>query len=260
MEESYEGFKKEVLQLTKIDLHCYKERQMKRRIDTLIGKNGISTYTDYIRLLKTDRDKYEEFINCLTINVSEFWRNPDQWKLLEQSVLPDILKKTRGKLKVWSAACSTGDEPYSLVMLLTKFMPLQKIEVLATDIDKQVIEQAKAGIYSDKSIKGLPKEFIDKYFEQVGEKSYAISSEIKNRVRFQQHNLLKDDYPSQCDLIVCRNVMIYFTEEAKTEIYNKFNNALKPGAVLFVGSTEQMVQPKKLGFQAIHSFFYTKNV
>jgi len=107
MEESYEGFKKEVLQLTKIDLHCYKERQMKRRIDTLIGKNGISTYTDYIRLLKTDRDKYEEFINCLTINVSEFWRNPDQWKLLEQSVLPDILKKTGGKLKVWSAACST---------------------------------------------------------------------------------------------------------------------------------------------------------
>lgn len=260
MEETYEGFKKEVFQLTKIDLNSYKERQMKRRIDTLISKSNIKTYSEYVNLLKTDKSKYEEFVNYLTINVSEFYRNPDQWKILEEDVFPKLLKKNGNKIKVWSAACSTGDEPYSLVMVLADFIPLSSIEIIATDIDKQVIEQAKAGVYADKSIKGLPQKYVDKYFEKIGERSYAISSEVKKRVKFQQHNLLKDPYPDNCDLIVCRNVMIYFTEDAKQEIYKKFNDALKTDAILFVGSTEQMVQPKVLGFQAIHSFFYSKMV
>lgn len=259
MQDSYEEFKRDVFQLTKIDLNAYKERQMKRRIDTLIGKNNITLYKEYVDLLKRDKDKYEEFVNYLTINVSEFYRNPEQWKILESAVFPSLFEKFGKKLKIWSAACSTGDEPYSLVMVLSKFIPLNMIEVIATDIDKQVLAQAKAGLYTDKSLKGLPKEYIDKYFEKINDKTYAVSDEIKSRVKFQQHNLLKDEYPKDCDLIVCRNVMIYFTEEAKLDIYKKFNAALKPGAILFVGSTEQMVQPKTLGFQAIHSFFYQKN-
>ena len=259
MQDSYEDFKRDVFQLTKIDLNAYKERQMKRRIDTLIGKNNITLYKEYVALLKSDKEKYEEFVNYLTINVSEFYRNPEQWKILENAVFPDLLGKYGKRLKIWSAACSTGDEPYSLVMVLAKFVPLNMIEIIATDIDKQVLAQAKAGLYTEKSLKGLPKEYIDKYFEKINDKTYAVSDDIKSRVKFQQHNLLKDEYPKDCDLIVCRNVMIYFTEEAKMEIYKKFNAALKPGAILFVGSTEQMVQPKSLGFGAIHSFFYRKN-
>lgn len=257
--EGYEVFKKDIFQLTKIDLNAYKERQMKRRIDTLITKNGIHSYQEYVKLIQGDKEKFEEFVNYLTINVSEFYRNPDQWDLLEKSVLPDLFQKFGKPLKIWSAACSTGDEPYSLVMLLSKFMPLNKIEIIATDIDKQIIEKAKAGLYVDKSLKTLPKEFIDKYFEKVNDRTYAISDSVKSRVKFQQHNLLKDTYPQNCDLIVCRNVMIYFTEEAKIEIYKNFNNALKKEGVLFVGSTEQMVQPKELGFESIHSFFYCKS-
>lgn len=258
IQDSYEVFKEEVFKLTKIDLNAYKERQMKRRIDTLIGKNKKNTYKDYVQLLKTDKEKYEEFVNYLTINVSEFYRNPDQWKLLEESVLPGLIKRNGKRLKIWSAACSTGDEPYSLVMLLSKMMPLSNIEIIATDIDKQVLAQAKAGLYTDKSLKGLPKEYLQKYFEKINDRTYAISDQIKDRVKFEQHNLLKDPYPNNCDLIVCRNVMIYFTEEAKLEIYKKFNAALKPEAILFVGSTEQIVQPKALGFTSIHSFFYQK--
>ena len=135
-------------------------------------------------------------------------------------------------------------------------MPLNKIEIIATDIDLQVIEKAKAGLYADKSLKALPKEFVDKYFEKINDRTYAISDEIKSRVKFKQHNLLKDEYPNNCDLIVCRNVMIYFTEEAKVDIYQNFNKALKPGGILFVGSTEQMVQPKALGYNSVYSFFY----
>lgn len=258
MADNYETFKEDVLKLTKIDLNAYKERQMKRRIDALIAKHNVSSYTTYVGMLKSDKKMFDEFVNYLTINVSEFYRNPEQWAILEKEILPKLFDKFGKPLKIWSAACSTGDEPYSLVMLLSKFMPLNQIKIIATDIDLQVMEKAKAGLYSEKSLKGLPKEFVDKYFSKINERTYEISDQIKSRVEFKQHNLLKDSYPSSCDLIVCRNVMIYFTEETKREIYINFNKALKKEGILFVGSTEQIIQPKQLGYTSVKSFFYEK--
>lgn len=258
MADDYESFKKRVYELTKIDLSSYKERQMKRRIDSLITKHKIIGYDNYVLELKKNKEVFEEFVNYLTINVSEFYRNPEQWTLLEEKIFPMLFERFGKRLKIWSAACSTGDEPYSLVMLLTKFMPLSQIKIIATDIDKQVLEKAKLGLYHVKSLKGLPKEFLDKYFVKISDKRYQISEEIKKCVEFKEHNLLKDPYPTGCDIIICRNVLIYFTEEAKTEIYKKFNEALKMKGILFVGSTEQIIQPKALRFQAYRSFFYEK--
>lgn len=257
MFDDYEKFKMEVLSLTKIDLNCYKEKQMKRRIDALITTHNIVTYSDYVHALRTNRDLFEEFVNYLTINVSEFYRNPELWKVLSEEIVPILLERGRS-LKIWSAACSTGDEPYSLVMMLNQFLPLSSIHILATDIDKQVMEKAKLGIYSDKSLHGLPPGFLTKYFTKISEKTYQINADVKRCVEFKEHNLLRDPYPNECDLIVCRNVMIYFTEEAKAEIYHKFNNALKDYGILFVGSTEQMIQPSALGFRAVRPFFYKK--
>ncbi len=255
--DSYEDFKTKVFQLTKIDLSSYKERQMKRRIDSLITRHSIATYADYVEKLRTDKVMFDEFVTFLTINVSEFYRNPDQWNLLEKEILPQILAKNK-KPKIWSAACSTGDEPYSLVMLLAKYIPMRDIKVIATDIDKQILEKAKAGLYNVKSLKALPKEFVDKYFIKINDTSYQIMDEVKKCVEFKQHNLLKDEYPSQCDLIVCRNVVIYFTEEAKEVIYRKFSDSLVPNGVLFVGSTEQIIHPASVGFESIRAFFYRK--
>ena len=116
---------------------------MKRRIDSLITKNGFKGYEDYIKALKTDREKFEEFVTYLTINVSEFYRNPEQWKLLDEAIIPELITKFGKNLKVWSAACSTGDEPYSLVMALSRHIPLNMIRVYATDLDKQVIAKAR---------------------------------------------------------------------------------------------------------------------
>lgn len=255
----YEMFKDQILKLTTIDLNAYKERQMKRRIDALISKHGFSGYEEFVKAIKVDKDLFETFVAYLTINVSEFYRNPGQWKILEDEVLPLLMKQNHGQpLKIWSAACSTGDEPYSLVMLLTKFFPLRQIKVIATDIDKQILAKAKLGLYDEKSLQGLPQEFKDKYFTKVGQCSYTISDEIKSCVEFREHNLLRDTYISGCDLIVCRNVMIYFTEEAKIEIYKRFNQALKKDGVLFVGSTEQIIQAQSLNFKAFQSFFYQK--
>ncbi len=253
----YEEFKKDIFGLTKIDLNSYKEKQMKRRIDTLISKNKIDSYKNYVALIKKDEDKFEQFVNFLTINVSEFYRNPEQWALLDKEVFPELIKKFGKSLKVWSAACSTGDEPYSLVMALSKHLPLNQIKIFATDIDKQVLDKARMGLYNEKSIAAVPPEFKKKYFTKIGN-SYQISNEIKRQVEFKEHNLLKDPYPTGCHLIVCRNVLIYFTEEAKEEIYKKFNAALANQGILFIGSTEQIMNYKELNYQRKQSFFFQR--
>ncbi len=258
MQGSYEFFKDAIYDMTKIDLNSYKERQMKRRIEALISKHGIVSYSDYIIRLKADKILFDEFINYITINVSEFFRNPEQWLLLEREVFPYLFERFGKDLKIWSAACSTGDEPYSLVMLLSKFLPLDRIKIIATDIDKTVMEKAKAGFYNVKSLKALPEEFIQKYFTQVNDKTYQISNQIKACVEFRQHDLLWDSYPANFDLIVCRNVLIYFTDTAKNKIYSDFHNALKKDGLLFVGSTEQIIQAHQLGFTNYKSFFYKK--
>lgn len=257
MAYDYEYLKKEVLALTSIDLNSYKEKQMKRRIDTLISKNRIVGYDNYVQALKTNTELFDEFVNYITINVSEFYRNPDQWKILDEQVIPELIQKFGKNLKIWSAACSTGDEPYSLVMALSKHLPLNQIKIFATDLDKQVIAKAKVGLYSEKSIAAVPDDLKRKYFTQVGP-SFKISDEIKSRVEFKEHNLLKDPYPTDCQMIVCRNVLIYFTEEAKDEVFVKFQKALPPGGILFIGSTEQIMNYRDIGLERKSSFFYTK--
>lgn len=259
MAYDYEYFKKAVFELTKVDLNAYKEKQMKRRIDTLISKHGISGYDKYVQTLKNDKAMFEEFVNYITINVSEFYRNPEQWRLLDQEIIPELIQKFGRNLKIWSAACSTGDEPYSLVMALSKHLPLNQIKIFATDLDKQVIAKAKVGLYSEKSIASVPTDLKAKYFTKVGP-SYQISDEIKRRVEFKEHNLLRDTYPNAYHLIVCRNVLIYFTEEAKDEVFRKFQKALAPGGILFIGSTEQIINHKDVGFERKNSFYYEKKM
>ncbi len=253
----YEGFKKSVLSLTGIDLSSYKEKQMKRRIDSLIMRHKCKDYEEFLNLIKHDNNVFEEFVAYLTINVSEFYRNPDQWKFMDEVVFPELIKKFGQNLKIWSAACSTGDEPYSLVMALSKHVPLNKISIYATDIDKQILAKAKVGLYNEKSIEGVPAEFKTKYFEKIGG-SYKIKDEIKNRVDFHQHNLLADKYETGFHMIVCRNVLIYFTDEAKDDIFKKYYSSLRPGGVLFIGSTEQIMNYAEVGYKRKNSFFYEK--
>lgn len=254
--EGYSIFKEKIYKMIGIDLSCYKERQMKRRIESLITRNTFDSYAKYYDAINKDTKLLQEFINYLTINVSEFYRNLQQWETLEKEILPKLIVKNT-KLKIWSAACSTGDEPYSLVMLLSKFFPLNHIDVLATDIDKEAINKANIGLYTKKSIENLPQEFINKYFSKVSN-SYKISDEIKSRVVFKQLNLLEDKYPDNCDLIICRNVMIYFTEETKSKMYHKFHDSLNNNGVLFVGSTEQIILPHRYKLTPIKTFFYEK--
>lgn len=254
--EGYETFKEQIYKLTGIDLSSYKERQMKRRIESLITRNRMNSYETYFKALQTDKKLMEEFINYLTINVSEFRRNPQQWDVLESEIIPMLMKESK-RIKIWSAACSTGEEPYTLVMMMTRFLPLQEIDIIATDIDKGALEKANIGIYNEKAIKNLDNKDIERFFTKNGD-FYQIKNEVKRQVTFKKHNLLEDDYPPNCDLIICRNVMIYFTEETKSVMYHKFHDALKPKSVLFVGSTEQIILPARYQLTPVKTFFYQR--
>ncbi len=252
----YEKFVMLIRKKTNIDLACYKEKQMKRRLTTLAKRNNFESFEEYYLQMVKDKKLFNEFINYITINVSDFYRNARQWETLEEHIIPRLLSR-KPKLKIWSSACSTGEEPYSLVMLLTKFMDLNSIRILATDIDTYAIEKAKTGLYREQSLKDLPRDFIARYFVKEGD-FYRISDDIKKRVEFGHLNLLRDEYPSQCDLILCRNVLIYFTEEAKEKVYKKFHDALDSEGILFVGSTEQIILPHRYNFIPVRNFFYQR--
>jgi chemotaxis protein methyltransferase CheR len=255
-EDDFQFFIKLVKQKTNIDLSLYKEAQMKRRLTSLREKRGFHNFQAYFQAMAEEKELFDEFLDRMTINVSEFFRNANRWEVLEKKIIPRLLQRKK-TLNIWSAACSTGEEPYSLVMLLTRFFDLKDIHVLATDLDTNAMQKAKDGIYIERSLQDVPSDLKSKYFQANGIQ-YKISEKIKERVTFKQQNLLADSFPSDMDLIVCRNVMIYFTEEAKMELYNKFAKALCKGGVLFVGSTEQIFQPNQFGLDSEDNFFYKK--
>ena len=201
----YEVFKKQILELTGIDLNAYKERQMKRRITTLSLKYGFQTYEEFYQDLKKNAERRKQFLNYLTINVSEFYRNPMQWQTLEEKVIPDLIEENKGELRIWSAACSTGDEPYTIIMMMKEKFPKVPVKLLATDLDDEVLAFAKQGLYPQKSLTNLPEKYIQKYFREIKPGYYQIAESIMKEVEFRQHNLLADPYGKNYDLIVCRN-------------------------------------------------------
>ena len=207
--------------------------------------------------MKSDNELLRTFISYLTINVSEFYRNPAQWELFEKQMIPYLEKNFGKRLNIWSAACSTGDEPYTIAMILAKYFPLNQIKIQATDIDEDVLAFAKGGFYSAKSVERLPKDLVSKHFTKEA-KGYQINDDIKKCVDFKKHNLLKDRYPTNMHMIVCRNVVIYFTDEAKDEVYTKFHNTLVKNGILFIGNTEQIIHAKEIGFGSVDSFFYVR--
>lgn len=253
---SYQEFKEQASLLCGIDLSLYKSKQLDRRIHSLMSLWQVKDYDEYLRILKTDPQRFQIFLKKLTINVSEFFRNPECYFYLWEKVIPELLQENPN-LKIWSAGCATGAEPYSVAIILKELAVLDGADILATDIDGQVLQRAREGVYSPNEVKSLPQELRERYFrEEAG--FYHLRPEIKNRVNFRRHNLLLDPFPIGLDLILCRNVVIYFTEEAKGELYYKFHRSLREGGYLLVGGTEPLLSYKQLGFETARYSFYKK--
>jgi chemotaxis protein methyltransferase CheR len=257
-DEDFARFVVNIKRSTSIDLSQYKENQMRRRLTTLRAKYGYATFADYFAALSNDARLRNEFLDRMTINVSEFWRNPNRWQVLKDKFLPQMIKEYP-RLNIWSAACSTGEEPYTLSMILDSLGVLDRTTLAATDIDDGVLAKAKEGIYLERSLRDVPVEFKTKYFT-AADGAFKVTDQLKKAVKYKKQNLLLDPFGDQYDLIVCRNVMIYFTEEAKHMLYGKFARALKPGGLLFVGSTEQIFSPSQYGLETADTFFYRRTI
>ena len=255
-EKDWELFKQKLFAKSSIDLNQYKPAQMQRRITNLMNRHGVNTYMGFFSLIDNDAKLYKDFIDYLTINVTEFFRTPEKFVELEEKVIPELLARSP-RLNVWSAGCSTGAEPYSLAMILMDRAPHNRHRILASDLDVEMLAKAKQGVYTASELKNIPPARIDKYFNKAGA-NLAVKDEVKSMVEFQRHNLLLDKFETGFDLILCRNVVIYFTEEAKDALYRRFFAALKPGGVFFVGGTEAILNFRDIGFQHYLPFFYRK--
>jgi len=242
-------------------LGCYKSTQMQRRLQTFLRRSGYSSWPAFFRAVQNDPEKLGQFRDYLTINVSYFFRDPDKWKCLREVILPELLRG-HPKLRVWSAGCSRGHEPYSLAILLAEMTSLYRPhQILATDVDGSALEWAQAGgPYSAEEVAHVPPDLLDRYFAQ--DDGYWVTSRLRRKVSFRQQNLLAEPFApeeGEYDLIVCRNVVIYFTAEVKDQLYRRFYDVLRLGGVLFVGGTEIISKASNLGLEAIKMSFYRRN-
>ena len=239
-----------------INLSAYKPEQLNRRINSLMTRVGIQTLDEYAKVIKNNSEQKQKFLDFITINVTEFFRNPELFLDLEKQILKELLPNTPN-LKIWSAACSIGCEPYTVGMILNKLAPNARHNIIATDIDNTILAKAKIGEYTQNEMKGINNADLSKYFN-IKDDKYYIDSKIKNMVTFKKHDLILDTYETGFDLIICRNVVIYFNNDIKQDIYKKFSNSLKKGGLLFVGATESIYNYREYGFEKASTFIYKK--
>ncbi len=241
-----------------VPLGQYKEPQMKRRLESLMGRRGFGTWDSFAAALTCRPELLQEVRDLLTINVSEFWRQPERFEELRESWIPQLLAEKR-RLRFWSAGCSIGCEPYSLAMILNELDTGGSHSVLATDVDLPALSRARGGSgYLPSEVRSVPPELAGKYLQQEADGTFEVAEEVKRWVTFRQHDLLQDPYPRSVDVILCRNVVIYFTEPAKQHIYRQFAEALRPGGLLFVGGSELIMRSTAMGFRSAGVSLYQR--
>lgn len=240
----------------KIDLSAYKSNQMSRRLTSFMSRSGQNSASEYIKILDRDPELKKKLKDFITINVSEFFRNKDLFMELQGRIKENLLSRS-DRIKVWSAACSNGSEPYTVAIILDRLTPGKRHTIIGTDIDDTILCAARNGVYTENDVKNVDKQLLDKYFKRDLDK-YLLCEDIKSRVQFKKHDLILDRYDRGFDLILCRNVVIYFTQEVKDSIYRKFSDSLNSGGLLFVGATESIYNYKDYGFDKVSTFIYTK--
>ncbi len=250
----YSLFKQEIHDIIKIDLNCYKEQQMHRRILQWISRHDLIDYSGLAQALKTDQEHRKKFLDYLTINTSHFFRDPSVFAYIEQEVLPTIKKNSN--VRIWSAGCSIGAEIYSIAILAEE-QRLSVATYLATDIDQFSIEQAKEAVYRQNQINYVPEHLLRKYFISKNN-HYELKKSITEQVTFVKQNLLTDIFEGNFDLILCRNVFIYFTSESQQKLIAKFVNSLKKGGYFVVGSAEHIINPSQFGLARVSYCIYQK--
>ncbi len=240
-------------------LDAYKPNRVKRRIFSLMRRYQVEDLDDCYQRLQEDPSFKESFLQHFTINTSEFFRNPTSFNFSETILLPRIFSENK-KVKIWSAACSNGSEPYSVAILIKEMgIAPDRNEILATDIDHFVLEAARKGVYNSQALLRVEDKIEKKYFKPAGEDRFKLDDKIKKQVRFDHQDLLKEKFASGWNLIICRNFFIYLTREGKDRLTERFTRALVPRGALFLGNTEFIFEPSIFGLKKINGSFYEKS-
>lgn len=245
-----------------IGFNCehYKEAHFKRRINVRVRATNSESYGAYLKLLKKDPEEYEFLLDALTVNVSEFFRNPETFRIIEKDVVPSLVTNRSGlfirSIRIWSAGCAAGEEAYSLAILLHRTLKNDfnkyRIRIIGTDIDIQSLEKAKKGIYNENSLKNLDPGTKERYFFKQGD-NYQVIDEVKNITQFKRHDLISDPRIDHFDLIVCRNVMIYFKKEIQEQLQLSFYRALEKGGFFIIGKSETLLETASSFFRSYNT-------
>lgn len=241
--------------LLKLDLSAYHPQQLQRLVTAFMQRNGFASLDELIVALQNEPELRQRLLDSLGINVTQFFRDPQMWEILAKEILPDLLKRF-GALRIWSAGCSIGKEPYSLAAVLHQLAPNGAHTIIATDIDETALQHAQRAEYPASDLNEIPPTYRSLFVVQNG--ILTVPPFLKRMVRFQKLNLLSDPYPQGIHLLVCRNLLIYFRPEIKPPIFHGFAQALVKGGVLFLGASEVLLSPSAYGFSPLQFGFYRK--
>jgi chemotaxis protein methyltransferase CheR len=243
-----------------IDLLQYKRGQMERRIRSFVATRGGGDLIAYAATLRADKDELEKFLDRVTINVSQLWRNPEQWETLEAQILPDLAATALvpDRVRAWSAGCSYGAEAYTLAAIARRAIPRAVVSILGTDIDARMVQRARAGVFSAQDARDAPTATLAGHFALVDGQWHA-SDDLKRMVRFEQGDLLRTDpRAATFDLVLCRNTVIYFNEDVRDALHGRLAASLRVGGRLVVGATERVSDPARHGLMPESPFVYRK--
>ncbi len=237
----------------------YKEKCLRRRIAVRMRARGVHTYTDYARILDDDAAEYDRLLDALTINVTKLFRNWDAYASMAANVVPELWHRQVPDIRVWSAGCSSGDEPYSLAILFHRFaatsgmLPqLSRVKIIGTDIDRRCLAAAECGQFDEGDFTDTPDDLRSRYFTHTA--PFTVSPGIRSMVRFERRDLLNEAPPTDrglFDLIVCRNVLIYFDRDTQERLFDVFHQALAPNGFLVLGKVETLLGRARLRFSPV---------
>ncbi len=238
----------------------YKDTCLRRRISVRMRARSAKSCADYAGILDSDGTEYDRLIQTLTINVTRFFRNPETFAAVASRVIPELWQTKSPLIRVWSAGCATGEEPYSLAVLFREHAlsvgdtaGLSRLRIVATDVDREALSIASRGQFPDAALVDTPPSVADRYFP-LENSARTVTSEIRNLVSFEPHDLLEGTGPGgRHHLIICRNVIIYFTRETQEKLFERFHELLLPGGFLVLGKVETLLGKSRERFAPVSS-------
>jgi len=235
----------------------YKDKCLLRRMMVRMRARGCDGFAEYSSLLDRDAAEFDLLIDALTVNVTRFFRNLDTWRVVEETVLPELMSGPDTRPRIWSAGCSSGEEPYSLAMLVREWAEgagrpgdYRRVTIEGTDIDRASLAAAERAVYAPHSMAETPDERRYRWF--AAGPPYRLDAAVRSMVAFRHHDLIRDRTPQRCHLIVCRNVLIYFERDIQARLFEAFHDALVPGGFLVLGKAETLHGPMRGRFSVVN--------